>query len=286
MNIQVILVPYDSGHKAERTGRGPCRFLERGVDRMLRGLGHEVGVSTVESSAAFNTEVGTAFELNRLLAERVRSAVEGGSFPVVISGNCNSCVGTIAGAGSDRLGIIWFDAHGDFNTPETTLSGFLDGMGLAMAAGRCWRAILGTIPGYSPIPETNIVHVGARDLDAAERPMFEQAGIPLVTPDGADWSAFREAVIAALVGLRNYADRVYLHVDMDVLDIGQVKANHLAKPGGLPVEVVQEIIRMSRELFKVCAFGVSSFDPDYDRDDEALQAGFRLLEAMASESKR
>ena len=66
-------------------------------------------------------------------------------FPVVLAGNCNSYVGTLAGLETDRAGVSWFDAHGDFNTPETTTTGFLDGMGLAMASGRCWKAMPETI---------------------------------------------------------------------------------------------------------------------------------------------
>ena len=94
----------------------------------------------------FLSEIGTAFELNRLLSKEVKAAVGDGMFPMVLSGNCNSCLGTIAGINSGQLGVVWFDAHGEFNTPETTQSGFLDGMPLAMATGRCWKTILKTIP--------------------------------------------------------------------------------------------------------------------------------------------
>ena len=175
MNIQLIQVPYDSGHKIVRTGRGPDHFLQRGADQILRARGHKVEVRRIEASTPFTTEISTAFELNRMLAESVRFAVTNQMLPIVLAGNCNCCLGAIAGIDPERLGIVWFDAHGDFNTPETTVSGFLDGMGLAMAAGWCWRSLLGTIPGYKPIPEANIVHVGARDLDVEEEKMLKQS---------------------------------------------------------------------------------------------------------------
>jgi arginase len=280
MNVQVILVPYDSGHEGARAGRGPDYFLQRGLDRLLRDRGHEVSVCRIESSASFPTEIGTTFELNRLLAQQVSSAVNDDEFPLVLAGNCNSCVGNIAGVGPDQLGVIWLDAHGDFNTPETTVSGFLDGMGLAMATGRCWKSLLRTIPGHSPISDANIVHIGSRDLDPAEEEMFEQAGVTLITPGGA---GVRQSIRAALLELKNRVDRVYLHVDMDVLDTGQAKANHLAVPGGLPVEVVEDAFRMTREFFKLCACGFTGFDPAYDKGDRVLQAGVRLMEAVVSE---
>ena len=81
---------------------------------------------TVEAPSEFRAEIRTAFELLRALAERVRFAYNNGAFPLVLSGNCNGSLGTLAGIGSnDQTGIIWFDGHGDFNTPETTESGFL-----------------------------------------------------------------------------------------------------------------------------------------------------------------
>ena len=159
MNIQIIQIPYDSGHKSIRTERGPERLLQHGVDQILRDCGHQVGSYRIESKTSFTTEIGTAFELNRLLAEQISSTISSKMFPIVLAGNCNSCLGTIAGIGQNRLGIVWFDAHGDFNTPETTISGFLDGMGLAMATGHCWRSLLRTIPGFSPIPEANVLHI-------------------------------------------------------------------------------------------------------------------------------
>jgi arginase len=150
MNIQIIQIPYDSGHKDIRTGRGPEHFLQNRVDQKLRDSGHQVVSFRIESKASFTTEIGTTFELNRLLAEQIGSTIRNKVFPIVLAGNCNSCLGTLAGIGQNGLGIVWFDAHGDFNTPETTVSGFLDGMGLAMATGRCWRSLLRTIPGFSP----------------------------------------------------------------------------------------------------------------------------------------
>lgn len=281
MNIQIIQVPYDSGHKSIRTGRGPEHFLQHRVDQILRDCGHQVSSYRIESNTSFTTEIGTAFELNRLLAERISSAISSKMFPIVLAGNCNSCLGTIAGIGQSRLGILWFDAHGDFNTPETTVSGFLDGMGLAMATGRCWRSLLRTIPGFSPIPEANILHVGSRDLDPEEEGLLQQSGIEVVTPREGE-SSFRKAIDTAFNKLRNKVTKIYLHVDMDVLDTGEALPNHLAVPGGLSVEVVEEVIRMVKERFEVCAGAMTSFDPDYDKDDKVLGAGIRIIKAFAA----
>jgi arginase len=278
MYIQIIQVPYDSGHKGMRTGRGPGHFLQHKLDRIVRDQGHKVELHTIESKDSFTTEIGTAFELNRLLAERVRLVRDKAMFPVILAGNCNSCLGTIAGIGQDRLGIVWFDAHGDFNTPEITLSGFFDGMGLAMAAGYCWQSLLQTIPGFCPISETNIVHIGARDLDPEEEKLMRQSELELIRPT----ENIREVIEAAFNRLRNRVEKVYLHVDMDVLDTGEALPNHLAVPGGLSVDDVEDVIRMAKEKFEVCAGAVTSFDPDYDKDDAVLRAGIRIVEAVVA----
>jgi arginase len=281
MNIQIIQVPYDSGHKNLRTGRGPGYFLQHKVDQILRDDGHQVDSYRIETNTSFTTEVGTSLELNRLLAEQVRSAIGSKMFPVVLAGNCNSCLGTITGIGQSQLGIVWLDAHGDFNTPETTISGFLDGMGLAMAAGRCWRSLLGTIPGFSPIPEANILHIGARDLDPEEERLMQQSDMEVIRPSEGE-SNLLKTVDKAFNKLKDKAARIYLHVDMDVLDTGEALPNHLAVPGGLSVEAVEEIIGMIKERFKVGAGAITSFDPNYDKDDQVLDAGIRIIKAFVA----
>jgi len=279
MDLQIIQVPYDSGHKSVRTGRGPDHFLQHRVDQLLRDCGHQVGVTRIETTAPLPTEIETAFDLNRLLAGQVSLAVSRNRFPLVLAGNCNSCLGTIAGIGQRQLGIVWFDAHGDFNTPETTVSGFLDGMGLAMAAGHCWRLMLNTIPGFSPIPEANILHIGARDLDPAEEQLLRQSEVGLVTPGE---GSLRPAVEAAIGRLRAKVATIYLHVDVDVLDAGAALPNRFAAPGGLPVEFIEEIIARLKEQFDVAAGAITSFDPGYDQNDQVLEAGLRIIKAMVA----
>jgi arginase len=208
----------------------------------------------------------------------VKLARDKGRFPVVLAGNCNSCLGTIAGIGEKQLGVVWLDAHGDFNTPETTLSGFFDGMGVAMAAGRCWQALLGTIPGFRAIAEVNIVHIGARDLDPGEKELMRQSELELIAPV----ENLAEVVEAALDRLSKKVERIYLHVDMDVLDVGEALPNQLAVPGGLLVKEVEDVIRMVKERFEVCAGAITSFDPAYDKDDAVLRAGLRIIERMVA----
>ena len=107
-------------------------------------------------------EIARVVELLRLLAERVGLAIEAKRFPLVLAGSCNSCLGTVAGARAEELGVVWFDAHADFDDPEENTSGFFDVMGLAMLTGRGWRALRQTIPGHQPIAERDVILAGVR----------------------------------------------------------------------------------------------------------------------------
>src|SRR2546430_12419684 len=102
-------------------------------------------------------EVARTMEVVRRLAAAVREAVGAGAFPLVLAGNCNSCLGTVAGVGGESLGVVWFDAHADFDTPEDNVSGYLDVMALAMLTGTGWRAQRERVPGLTAIPERNVV---------------------------------------------------------------------------------------------------------------------------------
>lgn len=278
MYIQIIQVPYDSGHKNMRSGLGPDHFLQHKLDTILRNQGHDVSIQRIESKNPFATEIGTTIELNRLLSERVKLARDSGKFPLILAGNCNSCLGTIAGLGQDPLGIVWLDAHGDFNTPETTSTGFLDGMGLAMAAGQCWKTLVETIPGFRPVSAENIVHIGGQDLDDEEETLMKQSQVVLIPATESN----KVVVVDAFERLKKTVNRIYLHIDIDVLDTGEAQANSFAAAGELLVKDVVNINAIARENFEVCAAAITSFAPEYDKNDAVVMAGIRLIEALVA----
>jgi arginase len=284
MRIQIIQVPYDAGHRSVRMGRGPEHFVRNGVDEMLRGNGHTVQTDLIEAPGGFQTEIKTAFELHKLVAERVRTAAQHARFPLVLSGNCNISVGTVAGLDPHELGIVWFDGHADFNTPETTTGGSLDGMGLAIATGGCWKAMTQAIPGFCPIPEANAVLVGSRDIEPGERIRLHRSGVTLVEAELLRKRGVRDALGKALDALYGRASRLYVHLDLDVLDPEGAPANEFAPPDGLWQEEVVEGIREIQDHFTLAAAGVASYDPDYDDEDRILRAGARLIEVLTDHS--
>ena len=282
MKVKIIQVPYDSGHLKARQGLGPGHFIERGLVERLKDGGHKVDVSTVTSAAVFPTEVGVAFELNGLLAREVKNARAAGRFPVVLSGNCNSGLGTMGGLGRPDLGVIWFDAHGEFNTPDTTTSGWLDGMPLTMATGRCWKAMLKTIPGFTPIPDQNIVLMGARDLDPAERDLLGESKIKVIHTQDESREANLEKLSQALKGLKSRTSGVYVHIDMDVFDFSGGRANSLHPPGGITPDDMLHYLDAIVRTNSILACGVASYDPALDKDQSALVAGIAAIDHIVN----
>jgi arginase len=149
-----------------------------------------------------------------VLQRAVADAVADAARPLLLSGDCPA--GLAVAAGLQRrhreIAVVWLDAHGDFNTPAITISGYLGGMALAMLAGRAPEPFADPL-GLRPVPEHNIVLAGARDLDPAERDALAASQVRRI-PATAD--AFR----AALSGLRDLP--VYLHVDVDIMDSTEV----------------------------------------------------------------
>ena len=281
LGLRAVLVPYDSGHRGFRMGRGPEHLLENGLEEALRRNGLAVRPVILELGDTPPLEVAAAFEFHGRISEEVSAALAAGESPLVLSGNCNACVGTVAGVGTEGLGILWFDAHADFNTPETTTSGFVDGMGLAIAVGDCWGSMSAGVPGFVPVEKSKVVLVGARDIQPAEQNRLDEAGIDVVAGGAAADEGWYERLGAALDALQTRVGRVYVHLDLDVLDPEKVgKANGFAVPGGLTDGELREALSMIRERFSVAAVGVASYDPELDEEGAVLGAAFSCIAVL------
>ena len=213
MDIRLLLVPYDSGQRNIRMGAGPEHLCASGLKEHLTARGHNVEMQVIEpASANWRAEVQTSFELMRAVANHVRRTREDGRFPLVLSGNCNAAIGVIAGLGP-RTGVVWLDAHGDFNTPQTTMSGFLDGMTLATATGRCWAEMARSIEGFEPVPDHAVVLLGARDLDPGEEAALARSKVVRLSAEAATIG-----IHSVLQSLSQEMAQFYLHLDLDALD--------------------------------------------------------------------
>ena len=281
--VRTIFAPYDSGHRGLRMGAGPDYLMEGGLAEMLSSTERpSLSFAHVLPEVDPPAEVATAFELDRLVAEQVREAVAGGEFPLVLSGNCNTAVGTIAGLGAADLGVVWFDAHADFNTPETTATGFTDGMGLAVAVGHCWKEMARGVPGFSAVPERDVVLAGVRAIEPAEEERLAASDVSVVGADRIGLEAPGNLEVA-LDGLKS---RVYVHLDLDVLDPEKAgKANEFATAGGLSAEDLKTALGLVRERFAVAAAGIASYDPAFDADGRVLAVALACARMLTAPAK-
>lgn len=277
--LRALVVPYDSGFRAERMGAGPERLIKAGV---LDGLGQPAPISTFASQRSeFRGEIASALEIQRWLAGRVAECRASGEFPLVFAGNCMAAVGLYAGlrSRSRRVpGVCWFDAHGDFNTPETTESGFLDGMALAMLTGRCWKQAAKAIPDFRPATDAAVMMFGTRSLDAAERKALAASEINWPRAPrygGGDSSAER------LDALRGRVGEVYLHIDLDVLDESEGRANQFACAGGLTGARLVELVRLIGSSFHVGAAAITAYDPACDAEGKIPPIVQDVVEAIS-----
>ena len=281
--VRTVFAPYDSGHRGLGMGAGPGHLWENGLPQMLRSENRpSLAFVDVVPEADPPAEVVVAFELDRLVSEQVWEAVAEGEFPLVLSGNCNTSIGTLAGVGPEGLGVVWFDAHADFNTPETTTTGFMDGMDLAIAVGHCWKRMAEGVPGFFAVEEENAVLAGARALELPEEERLGASGVAVVGADRIRREGLR-ALAVVLDGLRERVGRVYVHLDLDVLDPAEVgSANGSAPEGGLTAEDLETALGMVRERFSVAAAGIASYDPSFDADGRVLAAALMCVGILAA----
>jgi arginase len=200
---------------------------------------------------------------------QVDDALSGGNVPVLVAGDCSVCLTTLRAALSHEPAakVLWLDAHGDFNTPETTTSGFLGGMCLAGACGEWDPGIAAAIP-----PE-RVVLAGVRDLDPPERALLEQSGAIVI---GA-------SVVETLVAVQNALDGapVYVHLDLDVLDPEAFPAQFPA-PGGLSPEKLYDLLEAVAGECKLVGVEVTAFQAPEDEAerDEAAATALHVLEPL------
>jgi arginase len=284
VQVCLIQVPYMIGDERHPAGAGAQRLAQE-ASALLAAAGVAAAVARVERGTPFRDSASASRAVNEQLAATVRRAVAAGQLPVVLAGSCDASMGVLGGFDHARCGVVWIDAHADFNTPESTASGFFAGMSLAVITGHCYGSLWAEVGDSTAVPESATVLLGVRDLSpAAERDRLDRSAIHVVSwLDGAP----QGDVSAALDALAHRVEDVYLHVDLDAFD-PDVAPGIVDDPvpGGVSIGDMEDVVRAVGARFRVAAAAVTTYDPGRDRDDRTLRAALRIVELVATRGKR
>ena len=207
--------------------------------------------------------------LHKPLADFTQQSILNGKRPISIAGDCCTTIGMLAGlqrAGLDPI-LIWFDAHGDFNTWETTPSGFLGGMPLAMIVGRGEQTMLKAME-LMPLAEDRVILTDARDLDPEEKQLVEAANI-IHFPD-----------VKSILDSTLPEGPVYVHIDTDIVNPAEASAMNYLAAGGPSAKELQTVMKHLSRTQKIAAVSVSTWNPKMDTDGQSRKVCMGLLDTL------
>ncbi len=267
------------------TAAGPDALLRAGLADWLREKGHEAAAPfhielTQDEEAAYGAwnKIGLA---NAHLAQCVSDAARTGAFPLILESNCYAAIGVLAGLqqsarqASPRLGMVWIDAHGDCNTPETTLSGMLSGMPVAIALGLCLTRFRQQSGLHAPIDPRDVVMACVRANDPLEEGLIAQLGIEVVP--AADVKSGCRKLRSAMDRLSAGADQIYVHFDVDALDALEVASMWLTALGGPTRTELAAAMKIVMAYPKIAAFGIAGVNPERDANGRMVQAALCVI---------
>ena len=292
IDVAVVKQPYKGARNVAEISLGPDYVHAAGLERMLDAWGARLTgpVRAVQLTPEEQRQYGEWHRLglaNRHLGRMVAEQFADRLLTIALEANCSSLLGVLGGLqrapdGSTRtVGLVFIDAHGDFNTPETTLSGMLGGMPVAVAAGHALERLRRTSGLSEPIPMEHIVWGGVRDLDPLEGERFDDFGVRQLSV--ADLRDAGQNLRRQLDRLTGETDVVYVHIDMDVLDPAEVPGHDLRVPDGPTSEELAGALRVMFSYPTVAALGIAS--TPVGSDDPAgvsRAAALRLVEAAVA----
>jgi arginase len=267
--------------------KGPTTMAEGGIQKILADLGATVRVEEAQLTADEQKEYGGWKKLGMSLghfADIVAKNERDGFFTVGLLATCPSMPGLVAGLQRSgptleplRIGMLWLDAHPDFNTPETTRSGSLGGMPVAVATGRALHVMRLDAKLDPPLSDQHVVMGGVRLTDPLEQRLLDDSRIEQLSVE--DLQKMTPAVWAELDRLNRISDKLYIHIDMDVLEPREVMAHGNKVPGGPSSE---ELARLFEEIFKrypkASAIGFATIPPT-DEGGLSIAALNRMIAA-------
>jgi arginase len=274
MDVHVVELKIDHPRSGLRPTDEAGAFGEAGVYERAGGTVSR-SRPTLGTGEIAEDPIATLALINGRIADAVAAGFADGRAVVMAGGNCCALPGMIGGlqqafGATARIGLVWFDAHGDFNTPRTTLSGMLGGMPVAVSAGLCYPSWRSGAHQEVSLPTDRIVMVDVRNLDPDEERLIRATDVAVVPIAG-------EALRLAVERLARECDLLYLHIDLDVLDERFTPSHRTKEPGGPDIEETLQAIQTVLDTGKVRAVGLVSIYPAGEGGDVSLASAATLL---------
>lgn len=290
MKIDIIGAPLDFGAGRRGVDMGPSAIRYAGLKAGLKSLGHEVrDLGNVNVPIGENCLPGDPrlkyldpiIQVEQELVEVVSKSVAAGHIPLVLGGDHSLAIGSVAGAlrTGRRLGLIWLDTHGDFNTADTTPSGNIHGMPLAALCGYGdprLTSLDGLIPTGPKLSPSNVVIVGARNLDAPEKELMREAGITVFSMPTIDRFGIGAVIERAVEIASNGTEGIYVSFDLDVVDPADAPGVGTAVPGGLNIREAHLAVEYVAATGLMAGLDLVEVNPILDRANMTAELAVEL----------
>ncbi len=291
-NVSLIYVPihYGGGHSG--ASLGPAAVKATNLNKLLNFQGItvvgevDIEVPSVEDINIKNPKLRYLDQIVQVcnsVALATQKALEQGSFPVIIGGDHSFAIGSIAGASNfyrkqnKELGLIWFDAHGDMNTQETSLSGNIHGMPLAKTVG-FGDSNLTQIYGYKPkVKSENTVLIGLRDVDEEEKKIIKKSEIISYTMSDIDHIGINEILEKSVKALNQNVEAIHVSFDLDVIDPQYAPGVSTPVDGGINFRESMQIMSYLAQYGKICSLDIAELNPLNDIKNKTGELACNLI---------
>lgn len=293
--VSIIGVPSDYGQLRRGVDMGPSAIRYADVVERLENLGYEIkdeGDILVKKETA-TSQLGTnlknlkeVIEVCTKLSIKVQEVLEDGRFPLVLGGDHSIAIGTLAGLTTKykNLGVIWYDAHADINTPETSPSGNIHGMPLAVSLGIGDDRLV-QIGGFAPkIKPENIVIIGARSVDPGERELIKKLGIKVYSMHEVDRLGMTKVIEDTISYLNDrQVDGVHLSLDLDGIDPLYTPGVGTPVPGGITYRESHLAMEMLEEEGFITSAEFVEVNPILDERNKTADVAVALMGSLFGE---
>ena len=292
--VHIIGAPMDLGAGRRGVDMGPSAIRIAGIGDRLREMGHKVidegdiSIKTQEEQKIKDQRMRYLPEITRavtVLCNKVSGIMEEGRFPLVLGGDHSIAIGTVSGIAQyarkrkKNVGVLWIDAHGDFNTPASSPSGNIHGMPLAICSGFGPAPLLAVGGKFRKVDPKNVAILGLRNLDAQERKNIIRYGVNIYNMEEIDRHGMHRVMGRALGHLLKRVD--YLHVSFDLDSIDPVYAPGVGTPvkGGLDYREAHLAMEMIAESGRMSSLELVEVNPIIDVRNQSAEFAVELVQS-------